>query len=290
MDIPSNSVKTVVAYYGAQIETLYPPEEAKAIVWLLLEHFLGITRFALAKNPELRMSESELLTIHRACKKILQNIPVQYVTGETEFCGLRFTVDESVLIPRPETEQLTQIILQDLPTRPTRILDIGVGSGAVAVSLKKNRQDCEVFGCDISRKALEAARQNAEMNGVAINFFECDILSDSAVKKIPEVDVVVSNPPYVCKSEKAAMRANVLQNEPAEALFVPDDDPLLFYRAIAAAAFERLPPGGKLFFEINERFGEAMAELLANFGFSDISILKDFNEKDRFVAGEKGNH
>lgn len=287
MEIPSNSVKTVVAYYGGQIATLYPPEEAKAIAWILLAHFFNINRFVLATNPELRLSESELVIFHKACEKILQNIPVQYVTGETEFCGLRFKVDRSVLIPRPETEQLTQIILKDLPIRPIRILDIGVGSGAVAVALKKNRPDCMLYGCDISWEALILARQNAEMNDVAIHFFECDILSDAAVEKIPEADVVVSNPPYVCESEKASMRANVLQNEPSEALFVPDDDPLLFYRAIAGVASERLSSGGKLFFEINERFGNEMKKLLENNGFCNISILKDINEKERFVKGEK---
>lgn len=287
MKIPSNSVKTVVEYYSGQIETLYPHEEAQAIVWLLLEDFLGITRFSLATNPALRLSESELLKIHKACKKILQNVPVQYVTGKTDFFGMSFQVNESVLIPRPETEQLTQIILNELSAQPVRILDIGVGSGAIVVSLKKNRPDCTVYGCDISPEALEIARKNAEANETEIRFFECDILSDSAHEMIPETDVIVSNPPYVCQSEKAMMRPNVLRYEPPEALFVPDEDPLLFYRIIARVAAQKLSPKGKLFFEINERFGKEVAELLEQSGFDDIIIMKDFNDKERFVKGER---
>ncbi|MDR0363963.1 MAG: peptide chain release factor N(5)-glutamine methyltransferase [Bacteroidales bacterium] len=287
MKIPSNNVGTVVKHYSDQIGSLYPQKEANAIIWLLMDDLFEINRFALASNPDLRLSESELLLIHKACKKILQNIPVQYVTGKSEFFGLQFKVNESVLIPRPETEQLAQIIFKELPLQPVRILDIGVGSGAIVVSLKKNRPDCILYGCDISSTALETARENARIHETDIHFFECDILSNAAVKLIPDVDVIVSNPPYVCQSEKALMRSNVLQNEPHDALFVPDDNPLLFYKTITGVASERLSSEGKLFFEINERFGEEVAGVLQKYSFTNISILKDFNDKDRFVKGEK---
>jgi len=167
-----------------------------------------------------------------------------------------------------------------------RILDVGTGSGCIAVALKKHRPDCELFACDISWEALHIAQRNAEKHDAPIHFFCCDILSADSLSSIPKVDIIVSNPPYVCLSEKAAMRPNVLLHEPETALFVADEDPLLFYKAIANIAVNRLNAGGKIFFEINERFGNAVAEILQTHGFTDITVENDFRGKERFVCGE----
>lgn len=283
MNCPSNSVKTIAAHYTAQITANYPETEAQQIVWMLMEHFFGINRLMSAVNQNLRLSESEMLIFHNACKKIMQHIPVQYVTGKTEFCGLLFEVNPFTLIPRPETEQMTQLILQQLPPVPLRILDVGTGSGCIAVTLKKARPDCTVFACDISKEALQIAQKNAENHNVEVRFFECDILSEHSLLNIPLTDVIVSNPPYVCRSEKPSMRPNVLLHEPATALFVDDEDPLLFYGVITKIAANRLNSNGKLFFETNEKFGNEVAEIVCNHGFTNIAVENDFREKCRFV-------
>lgn len=283
MNCPSNSVKTIAAHYIAQITSIYPEEEARNIVWMLMEHFFGITRLMSAVNQDLRLSESEMLLLHNACKNISQHIPVQYVIGKTTFCGLSFELNNATLIPRPETEQLTQLILKQLPPVPLRILDVGTGSGCIAITLKKERPDCEVFACDISRETLQTAQKNAENHDVAVHFFHCDILSECSLLNIPQTDVIVSNPPYVCLSEKPTMRPNVLLHEPATALFVNDEEPLLFYKVITKIAANRLKPNGKVFFEINEKFGNEVTEILQTHGFSNITTENDFRGKVRFV-------
>ena len=289
MNCPSNNLKTVAAHYTAKITAIYPEEESRNIVWMLLEHFFGVNRLMLAVNLDLRLSESELLILHDACKKILQHVPIQYVIGKTDFCGLSFEVNESTLIPRPETEELVFYILngEKLRFSPLRILDIGTGSGCIAIALKKHRPDCEVFACDISREALQMATQNVEKHNTPVHFFCCDILSADSLSSVPKMDVIVSNPPYVCLSEKPAMRPNVLLHEPETALFVADEDPLLFYKAIAKTAVEKLNAGGKIFFEINEKFGNEVAEILQNNGFTNITVKNDFRGKARFVCAGK---
>jgi release factor glutamine methyltransferase len=284
LNCPSNSVKTIAAHYTAQITATYPEEEARQIVWMLLEHFFGINRLMLAVNQDLRLSESEMLIFHDACKKISQHVPVQYVIGKTDFCGLSFEVNASTLIPRPETEQLTQLILKKLPNVPVRIFDIGTGSGCIAIALKKARPDCEIFACDISKEALQIAQKNADTHNVSVQFFHHDILSDDPLD-IPKIDVIVSNPPYVCFSEKGEMRPNVFLHEPETALFVKGDDPLLFYKAIAKLAGNQLTHCGKIFFEINEKFGNEVAKILQEHGFVDTTVENDFRGKARFVWG-----
>jgi release factor glutamine methyltransferase len=286
LNCPSISVKSIAAYYTAQITASYPEEEARQIVWILLEHFFGINRLMLAVNQDLRLSESEMLIFHDACKKILQHVPVQYVIGKSEFCGLSFELNSATLIPRPETEQLVQLILEKLPHAPLRILDIGTGSGCIAITLKKYRPDCEVFAYDISQEALQAAQKNAETHNTPVHFFYYDILSSDEPLNINKIDVIVSNPPYVCLSEKKAMRPNVLLHEPETALFVKDEEPLLFYKVIAKLAVNQLVCGGKIFFEINERFGNEVSEILQTYGFTNITIEKDFRENVRFVYAE----
>ena len=314
MKTSSNLVRDCRRYYANELEKIYGSDEANALIIILLEHYFGIDRVKIAMNPELRLSESEMLTLHFAVKELLKNKPIQYVIGETEFCGLRFFVDENVLIPRPETEelvnQLVSCSVNQLPspsfrpkqsgveTRAQRelsaqvkkspthisILDIGTGSGCIAISLAKLLKNSSVTAVDVSEKALEVAKKNAAANDVNVNFINDNILNP----KNPELleskfDIIVSNPPYVCESEKSEMRANVLDYEPSTALFVSDNDPFIFYRKILEFAQKTLKPNGEVWFEINEKFGNEMKNLCHEMGFKNAEIIKDFRERDRIL-------
>ena len=268
---------------------------------ILLEHYFNIDRVKIALEPDLRLSESELLTLHFAVKELLKNRPIQYIIGETEFCGMRFLVNGNVLIPRPETEEMVNHLAATLSPsfRPdierremgaekspanVSILDIGTGSGCIAISLAKLIPNSDVTAVDISEKALEVARKNAEANGVNVHFVLDDILQPSTAELIDnQFDIIVSNPPYVCDSEKSEMRANVLEHEPSSALFVPDSDPLIFYRKILEFAQKALKPNGQIWFEINEKFGKETTELCREKGFKNVEIIKDFRGKERVV-------
>jgi protein-(glutamine-N5) methyltransferase, release factor-specific len=270
---------------------------------ILLEHYFNIDRVKMALEPDLRLSESELLTLHFAVKELLKNKPVQYVIGETEFCGMRFFVNENVLIPRPETQELVEKLAvssyQFSSFRPKRsgvekspanvsILDIGTGSGCIAISLAKLIPNSDVTAVDVSEKAIEVARKNAENNGVKVHFVLDDILEPQNPNLIDnQFDIIVSNPPYVCESEKSEIRANVLEHEPSTALFVPDSDPLIFYRKILEFAQKALKPNGQIWFEINEKFGKETAELCHSKGFKNIEIIKDFRGKERVVRAQR---
>ena len=240
-------------------------------------------------EPDLRLSESEMLTFHFAVKDLLKNKPIQYIIGETEFCDLKFKVNENVLIPRPETSELVYKIVERQKTKDKRqlsILDIGTGSGCIAISLAKNIPGSKVHALDISEKALEVAKENAINNNVDVTFINDDILS---LKNNIETkfDIIVSNPPYVRELEKAEMRDNVLNWEPHNALFVSDNDPLIFYRNILEFAQTHLNENGEIWFEINEYLGKEMTVLCKEYGFSDIEIFKDFRGKERVVKVNK---
>ena len=293
MKTSSNLVRECRKYYASELETIYGSDEANALIMILLEHYFSLDRVKIAMNPELRLSESELLTLHFAVKELLTNKPVQYIIGETEFCGMRFFVDENVLIPRPETEEMVKKIASCrdkaclVPTG-CDILDIGTGSGCIAISLAKLLTDSKVTAVDVSEKALNVARKNAKANEVNVRFILDDILNPQNPELIDnQYDIIVSNPPYVCESEKSEMRANVLDYEPSSALFVSDNDPLIFYRKILEFAQKALKPGGEVWFEINENFGEEMKNLCLEQGFKNVEIIKDFRERDRILKGSK---
>ena len=293
MKTSSNLVRECRKYYASELETIYGSDEANALIMILLEHYFSLDRVKIAMNPELRLSESELLTLHFAVKELLTNKPVQYIIGETEFCGMRFFVDENVLIPRPETEEMVKKIASCrdkaclVPTG-CDILDIGTGSGCIAISLAKLLTDSKVTAVDVSEKALNVARKNAKANEVNVRFILDDILNPQNPELIDnQYDIIVSNPPYVCESEKSEMRANVLDYEPSTALFVSDNDPLIFYRRILEFAQKALKPGGEVWFEINENFGEEMKNLCLEQGFKNVEIIKDFRERDRILKGSK---
>ena len=310
MKTSSNLVRDCRKYYAGELEKLYGSDEANALIMILLEHYFNIDRMKIALEPDLRLSESELLTLHFAVKELLKNKPVQYIIGETEFCGMKFCVNENVLIPRPETEEMVKSLelkvkgyLYSPSFRPDierremvaekspaniSILDIGTGSGCIAISLAKLIPDSDVTAVDVSEKALEVAKKNAEANEVSVTFIKDDILNPQNRDLLNgQFDIIVSNPPYVCESEKSEMRANVLDYEPSTALFVSDNDPLIFYRKILEFAQKVLKPDGEVWFEINEKFGEAMLELCHKMRFKHSEIIKDFRDRDRGLRARK---
>ena len=289
MKVPSNLVRDIRKYYCEQLCSVYDKDEASAMILILLEHYFKITRVKMALEPDMRLSESEMLTFHFAVKDLLKNKPIQYIIGETEFCDLKFKVNENVLIPRPETSELVMNIVNRQKTKDKRqlsILDIGTGSGCIAISLAKRIPNSKVYALDISEKALEVAKENAINNDADITFIHDDILSLNN-KIETKFDIIVSNPPYVRELEKAEMRDNVLNWEPHNALFVSDSDPLIFYRNILEFAKNNLKQNGEIWFEINEYLGKEMTDLCKGYGFSDIEIFKDFRGKERIVKVNK---
>ena len=286
MKVPSNLVKDIRKYYCDQLCSIYDKEEANAMILILFDHYFKIDRVRMALEPNLRLSESEMLTFHFAVKDLLKNKPLQYIIGETEFCDLKFKVNENVLIPRPETSELVHLITnrqQSTDNSQQSILDIGTGSGCIAISLAKQLPQSQVYALDISEKALCVAKDNAYINNVDITFIHDDILS-LRNKIETKFDIIVSNPPYVRDLEKAEMRDNVLNWEPHNALFVSDDDPLIFYRNILEFTKTHLKENGEVWFEINEYLGKEMKDLCCEMGFSNVNIYKDFREKERFLS------
>ena len=285
MKVPSNLVKDIRNYYCEQLCSIYDRDEANAMILILFEHYFNISRVKMALEAELRLSESEMLTFHFAVKDLLKNKPLQYIIGETEFCDLKFKVNAHTLIPRPETSELvTKIIESQKPKAKSQksILDIGTGSGCIAISLAKHISDSKVYAIDISEKALETAKTNAINNNVDVTFIHDDILS-LRNNIDTNFDIIVSNPPYVRELEKAEMHDNVLNWEPHTALFVSDNDPLIFYRNILEFAKTHLNENGEIWFEINEYLGKEMTELCKAMGFSDVEIYKDFRGRERVV-------
>ena len=270
---------------------LYPEPEAKAIAFRLLEHLAGIPSYKYISDPDMRVEEPALLS---ALDELKTGRPLQYVLGFAEFCGHRFKVGEGCLIPRPETEEMVSRIADDLyaddgdPAQasseaeedgPFSILDICTGSGCIAWSLAAEFPEAMVYGCDISDAALRyACRQRVKVGGAKPIFFTADVLAEPPAG-LPKFDLIVSNPPYICESERSAMRPNVLDFEPGSALFVPDDDPLRFYRALARWADVLLRPDGHVYMEVNERFGPEVAAL-----FPGSRVLQDVSGRDRFVV------
>lgn len=285
----------------------YSPGEAKAIAVRILSHFLGLSEYEYSVEPGTVIPRPELTRIQGALEELAADRPVQYVIGQETFEGHTFRVSESVLIPRPETAQLCRLVIQELRrsgSREPRILDAGTGSGCIAWTLAAALPTAEVFAFDVDKDALETARtQDIFLDSACRQrvpdppvFFQADILAgppdekDSRSGELPnleDLDILVSNPPYVCESEKDFMAPNVLDYEPDIALFVPDNDPLRFYKALAGWADALVKPGGKCFFEINEAFGPQVSELFVSRGFSDVRIIEDFHGKNRFAVFTK---
>lgn len=262
----------------------FPQREAEQLMRILLEDLFGIDRKRELMEPEMRIDEQQHAQLNNAVKRLLEGVPVQYITGKAWFDGLLFHVDESVLIPRPETEELVQKASASIPgDRPLRIWDVGTGSGCIAIAVAKRFPQAEVKAFDVSEKALAVASKNALNNKVRVDFICDDVLHPQSLAWHQPVDLVISNPPYIRESERSSMERNVLDHEPSMALFVPDDDPLLFYRQIACLAKPQLKPHSAVWFEINEAMGEEMALLGQTLGY-EVSLFRDYNGKPRFAS------
>jgi release factor glutamine methyltransferase len=274
-----------IASIRKELAGTFSKGEIESLIFLIFEKIKGYSRtlFLLAKDDEL--NEKELREIDKIVSRLKNHEPIQYILGETEFYGLQFYAVPGVLIPRPETEELVQWIIQENQLLAPTILDIGTGTGCIAVSLSKNLPESNVIACDISPICIETARRNTELNSVQVSVIEYDILNGNPEVSFPELDVIVSNPPYIRETEKLMMEKNVLDFEPELALFVPDEKPLLFYERIADFAFSHLKKTGSLYFEINEAFGSDCIKMLRQKGFSDIELKKDINGKDRMIRG-----
>ncbi len=270
-------------HFTEELSVKFPQREADQLMRILLEDLFGIDLKRQLMEPNLRIDEFQYAQLKAAVERLLAGEPVQYVTGMARFGDLLIKVSPNVLIPRPETEELVQKISTTLPKEASiRIWDIGTGSGCIAIALAKLFENAEVYAFDVSEAALEVARENAGLNNAKVHFICDDVLHPKSEIFTQPVDLVVSNPPYVCDSERTAMEANVLDWEPESALFVPDDDPLRFYRQILALAKKQLNHGGQVWFEINERMGEEMLSLCRETGFDCTEIMLDFNGRPRF--------
>ncbi|HYG15820.1 MAG TPA: peptide chain release factor N(5)-glutamine methyltransferase [Bacteroidia bacterium] len=274
-------------FWCALIDSGWPEEEADSVRQLVFTEKLNISPLFLHIYKKHKLSAELVADLDSILKRLLKNEPVQYILGYTWFYGQKFKVTPHTLIPRRETEELVDLVAkQNLHECPV-ILDIGTGSGCIAIMLKQMLKKCSVWALDISAGALETAMQNAKLileESKRVHFVPGDILSEKTRSQLGMFDIIVSNPPYVTKSEKNAMQPNVLNYEPSTALFVPDNNPLLFYEAITTFAQQHLNPGGKLYFEINEQFGREVKQMLKNFGFNLIEIRKDMQGKDRMVS------
>lgn len=269
-----------------QLSTCYPEREAHAVALRVLEDAFGVSRTDVYADKVKDFSPEEELRLRHIAERLTAGEPLQYVLGEAEFCGRMFKVAPGVLIPRPETEELVSLVEQQASGR-CRILDAGTGSGCIAVSLALLLPEAEVQAWDISPEALAVARSNADRLGAKVDFRLCDILT---ARPDECFDIVVSNPPYVCERERADMTPQVLEHEPSLALFVPDDDPLRFYRALAALSSHCLKPGGLLAVEINEAYGAETADLFSLSGLVDVQTLLDAFGKPRFVVGKRAEN
>ncbi|MDR3180341.1 MAG: peptide chain release factor N(5)-glutamine methyltransferase [Prevotellaceae bacterium] len=285
-------ISDLVIRSAQKLQPLYPAKEARVLAYQLLQHYSGLSRAQLYACSGQELSHNLVEKIEAGIDGLLASKPLQYIIGEAEFCGLPFMVNESVLIPRPETEELVQLAVQTLRTlqhksEPVKALDLCTGSGCIAVSVAAQLPAVPVAACDVSREALEVAQINAQRHHTQIDFFSYDILQQQEVLAAhlapASVQAILSNPPYVRRSEQALMQPNVLRYEPHLALFVDDDDPLVFYRAIASVARQYLAPAGFVLVEINEALAEATAEVFRAAGFFNIQIKKDLNDKNRFV-------
>ncbi|RVT77627.1 peptide chain release factor N(5)-glutamine methyltransferase [Flavobacterium sufflavum] len=283
------------------LSTIFDEGEAESFFYLILEEKKQLKRIDLALQPDLEFSDADFQIWNAILEQLKLEIPVQYLLGKTHFYGLEFEVNENVLIPRPETEELVQWIVEsqklEVPiaigrsekseSKKLKILDIGTGSGCIAISLAKNLPEAQVFAIDVSEKALATAKKNAANNNVNVTFIHKNILEVVSLSEYDgleqEFDIIVSNPPYVRNLEKQEIKKNVLDNEPHLALFVEDDNALIFYRKIAELAKQNLTQNGQLFFEINQYLGKEMIALLENMNFKNVELRKDIYGNDRMT-------
>ena len=270
-----------------ELSKVYSENETKSLVHQIFVHVLNFSRFQLSLNSSKQVELKDEIKIKNIVHELKEYKPIQYILGYTEFYNCKLKVNNHVLIPRPESEELIDWILKNKTWDHPNILDMGTGSGCLAIALSRHIHNSITTGLDISPEALEIARQNAELNNVKIKFIQYDMLTGTGSLEPGKFHLIVSNPPYVLESEKEHMQANVLNWEPDSALFVPDSNPLLFYKKIIAGSYRLLAPGGYLFLEINENFPDEIKQLFQENHFADVIIAKDLSEKYRMAKGKK---
>ncbi len=268
-------------YIKQSLRGIYPETEIKSLEKIIITEVLRINMLDIYMGKDINLSVNQVRELDEILAKLQKYEPIQYILGYTEFYGMTFRVTPEVLIPRPETEELVSLIIKEQPDSPIRILDIGTGSGCIAISLSRMLEQAQVFAWDISEGALQIAQKNNQALGTSVSFQQVDVLAFQP--EDDKFDVIVSNPPYVMNSEKADMEQNVLQWEPPLALFVPNEDPLRFYRRIAELSIQLLKVNGKIYFEINQAFGEETADLLLKLKYREVKIIKDLSGRDRIV-------
>ncbi|HEX5024434.1 MAG TPA: peptide chain release factor N(5)-glutamine methyltransferase [Agriterribacter sp.] len=288
---------TIFDSYRYVCDALYPlyeKREAENIADMVIENITGFGKMDRSMYRDVPLTAEELKKLHYYATLLVQQQPVQYVLQEAWFYGMPFYVNQHVLIPRPETEELVEWIIKDTQLRQSngasgnlKIMDIGTGSGCIAIALQKNIPGAEVWAMDLSKEALEVAQKNAEIQQSSISFKNADILLPVQPDEFPLFNIIVSNPPYIPVSDQSQMRKNVLQFEPAMALFVEDNNPMLFYSAIADFSLIHLQKNGRLYFEIHEAMGEAVKTLLTKKGFDNMIVRKDMQGKDRMIKATK---
>ena len=283
-------IKELKTHFFDSLKNIQDEQEIESFFFILTEYLHDLKRVDLALNPNFEISEEEVEKWNVILTELQQEKPIQHITGEAWFYGLKFEVNENTLIPRPETEELVEFILKEtsnfqLPASSLNILDIGTGTGCIPISLKANLPQANFSAIDVSEQALEVAKRNAASNKAEINFIQANILEVLDLNQ--NFDIIVSNPPYVRNLEKQEIKKNVLDYEPHLALFVEDTDALLFYRKIAQLALKNLSPNGLLFFEINQYLGNETVKLLENLGFKNIELKKDIYGNDRMVKSTR---
>tara|TARA_R110002050_G_scaffold9611_9_gene34050 strand:- start:6717 stop:7565 length:849 start_codon:yes stop_codon:yes gene_type:complete len=270
--------------FHSELDVLYGKDEVSSFFYMLIEHYFNLERFVLAIQPELVIDKEQETVIFNALAELKLEHPIQHIIGSSHFMDMDFKVNPHVLIPRPETEELVRWVIEDNEKAelPLAILDMGTGSGCIPISLTKYLPNANIFGLDISLDALEVAQENNKIHGTKVEFFQADILN---LNHKNNYDIIVSNPPYVRELEKAEMQKNVIDHEPSIALFVPDEDPLKFYRAIVNFASRHLNDKGSLYLEINQYLGNEMIEFLQKYEFHTIKLKQDIYGNDRMLKG-----
>lgn len=279
-----NTISSTVNFIKKELAGIYPQREIQSLMYIAFEEVLNFSKVDIYSKADNKLNTDEFKKIKDITAKLKKQMPIQYILGKTEFYGIQLIISQDVLIPRPETEELVDMIIKDTGMSLVRILDIGTGSGCIAIALNKNIFRSKVDAIDISEKALKIAEDNAFCNNAFIKFWQADILNWKNYSFASKYDIIVSNPPYVRESEKAYMHSNVLDYEPETALFVKDENPLLYYKSIIDFAKHHLKENGRLYLEINEHFSGEIRELLLDNRFSDTILKKDINGKYRMIS------
>jgi len=280
------NLSTFKETFHSALEERYAPLEREHLFYILVEELLGLSRAKAHLDQNRELEPSAFAALQVVLRRLALNEPIQYILGVTYFYGLKYEVDPAVLIPRPETEELVRWVIDEVGVAECRIIDFGTGSGCIPIALKKNLPNCEVSAVDVSVDALNVAQRNANLNNCQVDFFHFDMLTQQSLG-FQKYDVFVSNPPYVTNDDRKSMRPTVVEFEPHQALFVPDHDPLVFYRNIVDLAEGNLKSGGMIFFEINESFGREIRSLLMDHGYDAVEIRKDLTGRTRMAKAVK---